>query len=125
MIMQKKEGYYSSKRIDFEDNNGHYIEKGFIVRYLVFLDNENFICTDWKNKESFNLSDLSSIERGGKYFVKDNSILLKYKYGGYVENCDIVNEKMLIHNFNNPGTKLIFQKWGNKFCTTLKSIINS
>jgi len=124
MVKLKNEGFYCSEKVDFEENNGHYIEKGFTMIYLVFLDNENFICTNWKNKESFNLSDLSSIERGGKYFVKDNSILLKYKYGGYVENCDIVNEKMLIHNFNDPGRVLVFHKWDNKLCNIIINLAN-
>ena len=110
MIKLNNEGYYCSKKVDFEDNNGHFVEKGFVVKYLIFLDEQKFLCSDWVNKDSINTDDISKIDRGGHYKIKDNLIKLVYQPGEWVKDCDLLSSTVLIHNFNNPGTKLIFQK---------------
>ena len=102
-------GYYSTEKVFFEDHHANHIEKGFTKAFLIFINDREFLCTNWKNKEFLNKSDINSIERGGKYKIDGLKITLTYRPNDWEEKCTIIDESAIHYHFFER--KMIFRKW--------------
>lgn len=104
-------GYYSTEKAFFKDHHANYLEEGFVKTFLVFLNETEFQCSGWKNKESLKKEEVNLMQRGGKYKIEKDKIELIYEPSGWREDCTIINEKTLLHHFSEPAKQLIYSEW--------------
>jgi len=105
-------GYYSSEKVFFTDHHANHVEEGFVKCFLIFINESEFQCTNWKNKETLSKDDISLIQRGGEYKIENDRITLIYRpTGEWREECTIVDEDTLLHHFSEPAKKLTFKAW--------------
>lgn len=110
MIYLSDLGYYCSDAVEYEDWHAGFLTKGTTARFLVFLNNSNFLCTNWGDKIALKKEDLETIDRGGKYNIINSRLELVYRRG-WKEECEILDSKTIIHPFLGPDRPLKFRKW--------------
>lgn len=111
-ISKIDEGYYSTEKIEFIDHHANHVEEGFVKWFLVFVNDREFLFTNWKNKEILNKSDISLIQRGGEYKIEGSKIILTYRVNGLEEKCTIIDENTIHYPFSEK--EMIFRKWENE-----------
>lgn len=110
-IIKSDQGYYTTEKIDFEDYHANHLEKGFVRQFLLFINEREFLCTGWKNKEALLKEDVRTIRRGGKYTLEGDKITLVYNPSGWQEECTIIDSHKLLHPFREPAIPMYFTAW--------------